>query len=110
MRTQTPRQYERSWWYSLRVPNATVSEDEALAVYNADVTQLAEWELWRERSRAFRIAERNPRALVWRGTEYILVEQWASERIGKINAALNARQGNSRSTRRSSEPRSIAWT
>jgi len=67
----------------LRPPNAAVSEEQALQVYNDDLAGLSPSELASEMLRASRIAARHPRALIWRGMTPITVPAWADERITK---------------------------
>jgi hypothetical protein len=75
----------------LRPPNAAVSFDEFLQVYNDDLAELTPGELWGEVVRAARIAARDPRAFVWRGPTWISAREWADERI-KICRALLGRK------------------
>jgi hypothetical protein len=77
----------------LRPPNAALSLDECLRVYNEDLAELTSSELFSEIFQAARIANRDPRAIVWRGVTPITAQQWADERI-KICRALLRRPAN----------------
>lgn len=72
----------------LRPPNAAVSLEECLRVYNEDLAELTPSELFNEIFQAARIAARDPRAIVWRGTFPMTAQQWADSRIELCQARL----------------------
>ncbi len=65
----------------LHPPDATVSQEEAFQVYNADLKDLSLAELEYERWRAARIAERFRQGGIYRGLTRLTVSEWAEERI-----------------------------
>jgi hypothetical protein len=71
-----------------RPPNAAVSLDECLQVYNEDLDELTPSELVSEIYRAARIVARDPRAIVWRGVTPITAQRYADERIELCEARL----------------------
>jgi hypothetical protein len=72
----------------LTPPNAAVSLNECLRVYNEDLAELTPSELFSEIFQAARIANRDPRAIVWRGVTPMTAQQWADERIELCQARL----------------------
>lgn len=73
-----------------RVPNAAVSEDERLQVYNEDLAALSVSELYAEMFRTGRIVARYPRRFVWRGLTSLTVREWGDERIEVCRALLRS--------------------
>lgn len=63
------------------LPDATVSEEQAIQAWNEDIPDLTPSERLAEAHRAARLAERDPRRIVWRGREPVSARQWADERV-----------------------------
>lgn len=73
-----------------RVPNAARSYEEALAVYNDDLSGLCASELFAAMHTAAQIAACNPGAFVFRGDPgcHVSARSWADERISTCLALL----------------------